>query len=39
MVYVWGSMFTVPDLVGLGKNRDSEFKKKISQVTLMRIEG
>lgn len=28
MVYVWGSMFTVPDLAGLGKNRDSEFKKK-----------
>lgn len=27
MMYVWGSMFTVPDLVGLGKNRDSEFKK------------
>lgn len=28
MMYVWDSMFTVPDLVGLGKNRDSGFKKK-----------
>lgn len=38
MMYVWDSMFTVPDLVGLGKNRDSGFKKN-SKVTIMRIEG